>query len=183
MDDRGLLHAGAAILATAFLAKGGHVAMNAWLVPAYSGASAPVAALFAIMTKVGVYAVLRLWTLMFSEQAGPSAQFGGDWLVVGGLLTMGFGSLGMLGAKRLGRLASFSVLISSGTLLAAFGFGQPALTAGALYYLGQFHAGGQRVLPARRTGGALARGRRRAAGGRHRAGRRRRRDRSSRACT
>jgi len=135
VDDRGLLHAGAAILATAFLAKAAMWPMNAWLEPAYSGASAPVAGLFAIMTKVGVYAVLRLWTLMFSEQAGPSAQFGGSWLVVGGLLTVGFGSLGMLGAKRLGRLASFSVLISSGTLLAAFGFGQPALTAGALYYL------------------------------------------------
>jgi len=133
--DRGLLHAGAAILATAFLAKAAMWPMNAWLEPAYSAAAAPVAGIFAIMTKVGVYAMLRLWTLMFSEQAGPSAQFGGPWLVAGGLLTIAFGSLGMLGAKRLGRLASFSVLISSGSLLAAIGFGNPALTAGALYYL------------------------------------------------
>lgn len=135
VNDRGLLHAGAAILATAFLAKAAMWPMNAWLEPAYSGASAPVAALFAIMTKVGVYAVLRLWSLMFSPQAGPSAQFGGSWLVVGGLLTIAFGAMGMLGAKRLGRLASFSVLISSGTLLAAIGFGRPGLTAGALYYM------------------------------------------------
>ncbi|KQV78806.1 monovalent cation/H+ antiporter subunit D [Rhizobacter sp. Root1221] len=134
-DDRGLLHAGAAILATAFLAKAAMWPMNAWLEPAYSAASAPVAGLFAIMTKVGVYAVLRLWTLLFSDQAGASAQFGGPWLVVGGLVTVAFGSLGMLGAKRLARLASFSVLISSGTLLAAIGFGRPALTGGALYYL------------------------------------------------
>lgn len=134
-DDRGLLHAGAAILATAFLAKAAMWPMNAWLEPAYSAASAPVASLFAIMTKVGVYAVLRLWTLLFSDQAGASAQFGGPWLVVGGLVTIAFGSVGMLGAKRLGRLASFSVLISSGTLLAAIGFGRPALTGGALYYL------------------------------------------------
>jgi multicomponent K+:H+ antiporter subunit D len=51
--DRGLLHAGAAILAMAFLAKAGMWPLNFWLVPAYSSASAPVAALFAIMTKVG----------------------------------------------------------------------------------------------------------------------------------
>ena len=135
VKDRGLLHAGAAILATAFLAKAAMWPMNAWLEPAYSAASAPVAGVFAIMTKVGLYAVLRLWTLMFSAQAGASAQFGGAWLVAGGLLTIAFGSMGMLGAKRLGRLASFSVLISSGTLIAAIGFGDPALTGGALYYL------------------------------------------------
>ena len=49
--DRGLLHAGAAILATAFLAKAGMWPLNFWLAPAYSSASAPVAAMFAIMTK------------------------------------------------------------------------------------------------------------------------------------
>ncbi len=45
--DRGLLHAGTAILAIAFLAKAGMWPLNFWLVPAYSSASAPVAALFA----------------------------------------------------------------------------------------------------------------------------------------
>ncbi|WP_277395525.1 proton-conducting transporter membrane subunit, partial [Pseudomonas viridiflava] len=43
--DQGLLHAGAAILATAFLAKAGMWPLNFWLVPAYSAASAPVAAM------------------------------------------------------------------------------------------------------------------------------------------
>ena len=40
--------------------------LNFWLVPAYSAAIAPSAALFAVMTKVGVYVILRLWTLLFS---------------------------------------------------------------------------------------------------------------------
>ncbi|CAN7229028.1 monovalent cation/H+ antiporter subunit D [Rhizobacter sp. LjRoot28] len=135
LGERGLLHTGAAILATAFLAKAAMWPMNAWLEPAYSAASAPVAGLFAIMTKVGIYAVLRLSTLLFSDQAGASVQFGGPWLLAGGLATIAFGSMGMLGAKRLGRLASFSVLISSGTILAAIAFGQAALTGAALYYL------------------------------------------------
>ncbi|PLP95515.1 monovalent cation/H+ antiporter subunit D [Pseudomonas sp. FFUP_PS_473] len=133
--DRGLLHASAAILAIAFLAKAGIWPLNFWLVPAYSAASAPVAALFAIMTKVGIYTVLRLWTLLFSGQAGDSSFFGGEWLVYGGLATLGCAALLILAAQRLERMASLSILVSAGTLLAAIGFGQPALTAAALFYL------------------------------------------------
>ena len=109
--------------------------LNFWLVPAYVAASAPVAALFAIMTKVGVYTVLRLWTLLFSAQAGDSALFGAPVLIYGGLATLAFGALGMLASQQLGRLASFSAIVSAGTLLAAVGFGQATLTAGALFYL------------------------------------------------
>jgi len=133
--DRGLLHAGVAILATAFLAKAGMWPLNFWLVPAYASASAPVAALFAIMTKVGVYTLLRLWTLLFSSQAGASAYFGGNWLLAGGLLTLAVAGIAVLAAQRLERMASLSILVSAGTLLAAIGFGVPAITAGALFYL------------------------------------------------
>ena len=71
--DRGLLHAAAGILATAFLIKAAVWPLNFWLVPAYSAATAPVGALFALMTKVGIYTILRLWTLLFSSEAGVSA--------------------------------------------------------------------------------------------------------------
>jgi multicomponent K+:H+ antiporter subunit D len=134
-SDRGLLHAGAAILATAFLAKAGMWPLNFWLVPAYSAASAPVAAMFAIMTKVGVYTVLRLWTLLFSGQAGASAFFGGDWLIYGGMATIFTAAVAILAAQRLERLGSLSILVSAGILLSAIGFAQPSLTAGALFYL------------------------------------------------
>ncbi|ART51634.1 monovalent cation/H+ antiporter subunit D [Acidovorax carolinensis] len=133
--DRGLLHAAAAILATAFLIKAAVWPLNFWLVPAYSAATAPVGALFALMTKVGIYTILRLWTLLFSSEAGASALFGSLWLIVGGMLTMGFGAVGMLGSQRLTHLAGFAAILSSGTLLAAAGFGQNLLTAGLLYYL------------------------------------------------
>ena len=133
--DRGMLHAGAAILAVAFLAKAALWPLNFWLVPAYSAAAAPVGGIFAIMTKVGVYTILRLSTLLFGVEAGASAQFGGTWLVVGGMLTLAFGAIGMLGSQRLGNLAGFAVITSSGTLLATIGIGHVDLTAGALYYL------------------------------------------------
>ena len=133
--DRGLLHAGAGILAVAFLAKAGMWPLNFWLVPAYSSASAPVAAMFAIMTKVGVYTLLRLWTLLFSAQAGASAFFGGQWLIYGGLATIVCAALAILAAQRLERMASLSILVSAGILLSTIGFAQPNLVGAALFYL------------------------------------------------
>ncbi|WP_445178732.1 monovalent cation/H+ antiporter subunit D [Pseudomonas sp. McL0111] len=133
--DRGLLHAGAGILAVAFLAKAGMWPLNFWLVPAYSSASAPVAAMFAIMTKVGVYTLLRLWTLLFSGQAGASAYFGGEWLIYGGMATMACAALAIVAAQRLERMAALSILVSAGILLSAVGFAQPNLIGAALFYL------------------------------------------------
>jgi multicomponent K+:H+ antiporter subunit D len=133
--DRPLLHAACAVLAVAFLAKAAMWPLNFWLVPAYAGASAPSGAVFALLTKVGVYVLLRLSTLWFSPQAGDSAGFGGAWLLWGGAATLAFGALGMLVSQRPARLAGFAVIVSSGTLLAMVGLARPEVTAGALYYL------------------------------------------------
>jgi multicomponent K+:H+ antiporter subunit D len=133
--DIGLLHAGAAILALAFLIKAAIWPLNFWLVPAYSAASAPVAALFAIMTKVGIYALLRLWTLFFPTDGGGATPFGAEVLVAGGLATLAFGALGVIASQQLRKVAAFSLLVSSGTLLAAIGLNQAALTGGMLFYL------------------------------------------------
>ena len=132
--DRGLLHAGAAILAVAFLVKAAAWPLNFWLPSAYSAAAAPVSALFAILTKLGVYAILRVWTLLFPQDAGVSALFGGPVLVGLGLVTLAFGALGIIATQHLGRMAALCAILSSGTLLAGLGFGQPAVTGGALYY-------------------------------------------------
>ncbi|CAN5703737.1 monovalent cation/H+ antiporter subunit D [soil metagenome] len=133
--DRGLLHAGAAVLGIAFLTKAAMWPLGFWLVPAYSAAIAPVSALFAIMTKVGIYVVLRLWMLLFPSTAGVSAHFGGEWIVYGGLATLAFGAVGMLASHTVPRLASYSLVVSSGLLLASLGFGDSAVTGGTLYYL------------------------------------------------
>lgn len=133
--DRPLFHAGCAVLGVAFLAKAAMWPLNFWLVPAYSSASAPAAAVFALLTKVGVYVLLRLSTLLFSGQAEGSAGFGSDWLVWGGLLTMACGSLGVLTATSPARAAAFSITVSSGILICAVGLGIPDVTASALYYL------------------------------------------------
>ena len=133
--DRGLLHVGASILAVAFLIKAAIWPLNAWLVPAYTAASVPVGALFVLMTKVGFYALLRLWTLVFSADAGASAHFGGSMLLLGGLLTLAFGSIGLLASIRLERIAAYSIVVSSGTLMAALGMDSVASSAAAIFYV------------------------------------------------
>ncbi len=134
-DQRMLLETGAAVLGIAFLVKAGMWPLNFWLPSAYTAASAPVAAIFAIMSKVGIYVIARLSFLLFGQTAGESAGFGHDALLVGGIATIVFGTIGVLASQALGRLAGFSVLVSSGTLLAAMGTGNPTVAAGALYYL------------------------------------------------
>ncbi|MFM9921556.1 monovalent cation/H+ antiporter subunit D [Variovorax sp. H27-G14] len=133
--DRGLVHAAAAILATAFFAKAGAWPLNFWLVPAYSASVSPVGAVFALLTKLGIYTILRLWTVLFAPDTGASAAFGQVALVGIGLATLFVGAMGIVGTQRLSNLAGFSVLVSAGTLLAAVGLGQPDVWAGALYYL------------------------------------------------
>jgi multicomponent K+:H+ antiporter subunit D len=133
-SDRGLLRAGTAILAVAFLIKAGMWPLNAWLVPAYSATSAPVAALFVLMTKVGVYVLVRLWTLFFSD-GSPAVHFGAPVLLYGGLVSVAVGALGLVSTMRLGRIAGYSVVVSSGTLLSALGMGAAPVTSAALFYL------------------------------------------------
>ena len=134
-ENRALLEAGAGILGVAFLLKAGMWPLCFWLPAAYAVASPPVAAIFAIMTKVGVYIVLRLWLLLFGAGAGASAGFGGSWLVFGGMATIAFGAVGTLASRDMAGLAAFSVLVSSGTMLAATGMGRVGITGGALFYL------------------------------------------------
>jgi multicomponent K+:H+ antiporter subunit D len=132
-DRRMLFEAGAGILGIVFLIKAGMWPLNFWLPTAYSAAAAPVAGIFAIMSKVGIYIILRLSLLVFGE--GGSSGFGLNVLLYGGMATIAFGTIGVLASQALGRLASYSVLVSSGTLLAVLGLGNGTVTAGALLYL------------------------------------------------
>ena len=134
-ESRMLMEAGAALLGIAFLVKAGMWPLGFWLPATYSAATPPVAAIFAILTKVGVYILLRLCMLLFGSDAGASLGFGQPVLLYGGLLTIGFGAIGVLASQAMGRLAGYCVLVSSGTLMAAIGLGNGAVIGGALVYL------------------------------------------------
>jgi len=109
--------------------------LHFWLVPAYQAASAPVAALFALMTKLGVYALLRLWTLCFPAAAAGEAPWGASLFLAGGVATLLVGTLGLAASAPLGRVAGYSIIVSAGTLLATVGLGAERATAAALFYL------------------------------------------------
>lgn len=132
--DQALARTAAALLVAVFLLKAALLPLSFWLPHVYAAAGAPVAALFAVMTKVGIYALLRLETIGL---AGAPATVGllQPWLPVLALLTIAAGTLGALAARRLAGVAANLVLVSTGTLLAAITVGTPTATAAALYYL------------------------------------------------
>lgn len=137
--DRPLLQAGAAMLGAAFLVKAGMWPLCFWLPITYMAAAPPVAAIFAVLSKVGVYVVLRVSSLAFGAGAAHSAGLGAEVLIAGGMATIAFGMLGVLSSQGLGRLAGSSVLVSSGTLLTVVGMaalgGGSAMLAAGLYYM------------------------------------------------
>ncbi|WP_114950738.1 monovalent cation/H+ antiporter subunit D [Sphingosinicella terrae] len=134
-SDLALFQAGMGILGIAFLVKAGMWPLGFWLPSTYSAATPPAAALFAILSKVGIYAVLRVYLLLFGTTDSPMPNFGGEWLLYGGMATIAFGTIGLLAARTLSRLAGFSIIISSGTLLAALGSGEGAVLGAVLFYL------------------------------------------------
>jgi multicomponent K+:H+ antiporter subunit D len=127
-EDRALLEIGAGTLGVAFLVKAGVWPLGFWLTPTYAAVSAPAAALFTILSKVGVYAAVRVWYIVFGGT-------GGEFIMYGGMATVIFAVVGMLSSTGLARIAGFSVLASSGTLLSTIGLKIPAATAAAFYYL------------------------------------------------
>ncbi|NVK40538.1 MAG: monovalent cation/H+ antiporter subunit D [Oceanospirillaceae bacterium] len=133
--DLPLVKAGGLMLLIVFGLKAAILPLQFWLPAAYSAAAPPVAALFAIMTKVGVYAILRVFTVIFGDSAGDLSGLAGPWLWWLSLLTLMIGGLGTLAAKNMRRLVAHLIIISVGTLLAGLGLEREAATSAALYYL------------------------------------------------
>lgn len=100
-QTRSLFQVGAAILGVAFLVKAAAWPLGFWLPRTYDAAVPAAAAMFAIMTKVGVYAIMRLGLLCFSAGAAASAGFGDLWLFLAGATTIIVGIAGMLAAGTL----------------------------------------------------------------------------------
>jgi len=134
VQDMGLVRAAFAILVGVFLLKSAVLPMAFWLPHVYSVAGVPVAALFAILTKVGVVALLRLSVSLFGD-AGVTQGLLLPWLPVLALGTIAFGTVALFAAERLGVAAASLVLISSGILLFSVAFAGAGSTSALLYYL------------------------------------------------
>lgn len=132
--DAALLRTGALLLFLVFALKAALVPLHWWLPTAYAAAPAPVAALFAIMTKVGAYAIIRVFTLAFGPEGGAAASVAAPWILPAALATLAIGAIGVLASRVLVDLVCFAVVWSMGSLLVAVSlFDAGSLTA-ALYY-------------------------------------------------
>ena len=132
--DVALVQAAAGLLVVVFCAKAAVLPMYFWLPQTYTHAPAAVAALFAVMTKVGLYAVLRVGTLSFGA-AGPLDGFAWPALLALGGATLLLAALGVLASRRLRSLAAYLVLGSAATLFIAFALATAGTVSAGLYYL------------------------------------------------
>ncbi|MEA3639313.1 MAG: monovalent cation/H+ antiporter subunit D [Lamprobacter sp.] len=130
----GPVRAAALLLFLVFALKAALVPLHLWLPGAYSAAGPASVALFAIMTKVGAYSIIRVDSLIFGAEAGPLANLVQPWLLVLGLLTILVGTIGVLASRHLALLVAHLVVISSGSILTAFGLGSQAAISAGLYY-------------------------------------------------
>ncbi|WP_204115769.1 monovalent cation/H+ antiporter subunit D [Shimia biformata] len=134
-EDAALVRVAAMLLMIVFALKAALFPLQFWLPGTYANAPAPVAALFAIMTKVGAYAILRVHTVVFGPGVEATDGLAQTWLFPAAIVTIAVGAIGVLGARRLMPLIAFSVLGSMGTLMAAISAFTPQATTAALYYL------------------------------------------------
>ena len=132
-QDLMLVKSGALMLMIVFALKAAVLPLQFWLPATYASASAPVAALFAVMTKIGVYALLRVYTSIFGENAGALNGVANDWLLVAGLATIALGAIGVMASHDFRKLVANLVLVSVGTLIAMVSQ-QSTLSAAAVVY-------------------------------------------------
>jgi multicomponent Na+:H+ antiporter subunit D len=126
----GIRQAVYAVLLVAFGIKAAVFPLSNWLPDSYPTAPAPVTAVFAgLLTKVGVYAIVRTQTLLF-----PDGGFD-NLLMISGLLTMLIGIFGAIAQSDIRRLLSFTLVSHIGYMMFGVGIASAIGLAGTVYYI------------------------------------------------
>jgi multicomponent Na+:H+ antiporter subunit D len=119
-----------AMLLIAFCIKAAVFPLSAWLPDSYPTAPAPVTAVFAgLLTKVGVYAIIRTQTLLFPGGALDTV------LMWAALATMLIGILGAVAQTDIRRILSFTLVSHIGYMVFGIALGTAAGLAGAIFYV------------------------------------------------
>jgi multicomponent Na+:H+ antiporter subunit D len=118
------------LLLTTFSVKAAVFPLSLWLPDSYPTAPAPVTAVFAgLLTKVGVYAILRVQTLLFPDS--PLT----DLLMWAALVTMVVGILGAIAQSDIKRMLSFTLVSHIGYMIFGIGLATEAGISGAVFYV------------------------------------------------
>ena len=126
-DVQILLHV---MLLLGFGIKAAVFPLSFWLPDSYPTAPAPVTAVFAgLLTKVGVYAIIRTETLLFP---GPELN---PVLLAVATVTMVVGVLGAVAQSDIKRLLSFTLVSHIGYMILGIGLGSVAGTTATIYYV------------------------------------------------
>ncbi|MFT4214080.1 MAG: Na+/H+ antiporter subunit D [Microbacterium sp.] len=118
------------MLLLAFSIKAAVFPLSFWLPDSYPTAPAPVTAVFAgLLTKVGVYAMIRTETQIFADSAVNTL------LLVVALATMIVGVLGALAQAELKRILSFTLVSHVGYLVFGLAIATPLALGATVYYM------------------------------------------------
>ena len=129
--DGGVRAAFALALLVVFGIKAGLFPLFFWLPDSYPTAPGPVTAIFAgLLTKVGVYAIIRTQTLLFD-----APDWMGTVLLVVAVLTMTIGVLGAIAQDDMKRILAFHIISQIGYMIFGLGLFTVAGLAGAIFYI------------------------------------------------
>ncbi len=132
-DQYQLAVSGGFLLFVVFAIKAAILPVGFWLPKTYAVATTPVAAIFTIMTKVGIYAILRVNGTVFNDEYVQNIL--SNVLLPIGLITSVYGVIGAIGSERLRRFIGFMILSSIGTIIVALSLMTTDAWTAALYYL------------------------------------------------
>lgn len=133
--DQGVVAAAGLMLLLVFGIKAAMFPLYLWMPQAYANTTAPVAALFAIMTKVGLYAIIRVHGTLFGESSGDLAFIHIPWVLGLGLITMLMAALGAIASRNLREQIAYLVLASVATLLVGIGINSQQAMSATIFYL------------------------------------------------
>lgn len=132
MEQKGVLNVIAILLLIVFGMKGALFPLYFWLPKSYYGPPAAIAALFGgLLTKVGIYAIMRTFTLIFIHDPGFTHNI---ILALAGL-TMFFGVLGAVSQFDFKRILTYHIISQVGYMAMGLGLFTPLALAGAIYYI------------------------------------------------
>ncbi|CQR47932.1 Na(+)/H(+) antiporter subunit D [Paraliobacillus sp. PM-2] len=132
MDQQGVLNVIAIIFLFVFGAKGALFPLYFWLPKSYYGPPAVITALFgALLTKVGLYSLIRTFTLIFNQQP----QFTHSIILLLAGLTMIFGVFGALSKFDIKQIIIYQIISQVGFMIMGLGVFSTSALAGSVYYI------------------------------------------------